>query len=792
MVRVRLPAGSRWLAPLLLCGALMLPGRAAAQARDFAALQDSLAALDRADVRRLQGRIAALDAAVAGPVAARAVALMERGFLQLRLSEIQLDEDLAVEATQSFRAALDLAPETPWAHYGLALAYLAGPGVRINVLGGVLSGLTIAQVAAEVVGEDPRSRAVRALRRALELDPALEPAAVELARQALQTRERRELQQALAALQVTQARRPTATGTLWLADVAVALGDLQQAEAAADALATLVPDTSVLLHTRASILFRLPGQQARALESYDAGLERLTRAGELRYYNDLEMLVSEQERLQWLNARDVADVGPRRDWVRTFWGIRAAKSAITVEERIAEHYRRVDVARTRYRRSRRLGAPDVNSVLLQLERDRLPFDDRGVVYLRYGAPDDVIRTTARGLHPNETWVYHAIEGERQFFHFVAVRGGVDFTLVDNLFAAMDQPTPDEAIIELLEDRAALDPRYPIFAARLRALQNLAARDRAMPELAGTGASDYLTSIELENRILSGEHRREVLENMRRDAAVARFAEPLDYYYDLFGLRAADQRTEITAAFAVPGSAVTGREVDGRLIYAFDVSLILIDTLHSRVERQDTTLRFWSARPLRADENIRFHLKLTTAPSTTFTHRVVVRSLDETRAGNVYGGGLEVLDYGVPRLQVSDLVLADSTFSGTWQHDGVQLSLLPPRRLIEDRPFSLFYEIYNLPAGDPYRTELVVERTGGRGAWGSVKRLFGGDAAAVRLNFEGVSAANVSGTQQELRRVRTSLDPGRYRLQVTTTNLRTGERATRDKLFLVIRAPREKD
>lgn len=769
------------ITPLLL----LLPlGGLQAQTRDYRALRDSLAAYHGGALSQLESRDQALANTVPSNSAAQRLdALMQRGLILLRLSEESSRQERVKAAVELFVEAAELAPAFAWAHYGLALAYLASPEVRVG--GGILSRLTIAQVAAEIVGEDPRSKAVRELKRAVELDPTFTEACLQLGSLALESRTDTELQAARQALLACFQARKSYELAIALADVAVASQDLPLAETAINALSGFTMDPSVSLHVRAAVLMRLPGQESRGTAAYLEGLNRLSEAAAARYHADVSMLATDLERAQWQDALDSRQsLEARRKWLVRFWDVRAARSAIRVEARIIEHYRRLDVALGKYRRSQKRGAAESASVLLESQAERLPFDDRGLIYLRFGKPDRVIRTTARGLHPNETWVYDAVEGERRFFHLVASRGSHDFVLVDNIFAAAEDPAPPEAIVQLLEDRTQLDPKYAIFAARIRSLSSTARRDRMLPELRGTGASDALTSVQLENSILSNRHRQDVMNALRRDAAERHFDTSLPFYYDLFGMKGADDRTDLTAAFAVPGNFIKGTSVDGRLVYALDVSVIFIDTLDSRVERRDTTVRFWSSRELGRRDNVRFHLNLRAPPSSSSIQRILIHDLYAPAAGTVYRGKQEVPDFGGSHLVLSDLVIADSSTHGPWQRDVIQLSLLPPRSLIPNQLFSLFYEIYNLPAGDSYRTELRIEPIDGNRVLRKLGRLFGGGGNTIRVSFDERSSSNLAGTQQQVRQLRADLKPGRYRLRVTVTNLRTAESATRTRSFIV--------
>ena len=63
---------------------------------------------------------------------------------------------------------------------------------------------------------------------------------------------------------------------------------------------------------------------------------------------------------------------------------------------------------------------------------------------------------------------------------------------------------------------------------------------------------------------------------------------------------------------------------------------------------------------------------------------------------------------------------------------------------------------------------------------------------MRLSFEEESNSNLAGTDQELRRVTADLSPGRYKVNVRVTNLRSQEVASRDKLFLVVEKPKPQE
>ena len=156
--------------------------------------------------------------------------------------------------------------------------------------------------------------------------------------------------------------------------------------------------------------------------------------------------------------------------------MRSAESGILVSERLAEHYGRLAIARRNYLRNSRRNVDGPGTLLGEAVPSESPFDDRGVVLIRRGVPARVVTTAQDGTLPNETWVYaEPGSGRNTLFHFVALRGSRDYSLVSDLLQAVDPVIPgavdrgNEAVVRLLEDRAAFEPGYQTAVGRLRLL-----------------------------------------------------------------------------------------------------------------------------------------------------------------------------------------------------------------------------------------------------------------------------------------------------------------------------------
>jgi hypothetical protein len=100
-----------------------------------------------------------------------------------------------------------------------------------------------------------------------------------------------------------------------------------------------------------------------------------------------------------------------------------------------------------------------------------------------------------------------------------------------------------------------------------------------------------------------------------------------------------------------------------------------------------------------------------------------------------------------------------------------LALLPTDQFPESE-FDIYYEVYNLPAGNEYETEIAIQR------------LDKDEATPVRARFAGESESDPFGTLGELRRVESALERGRYRITVTVRDLTDDREASRSRVVEV--------
>src|SRR5688500_6366975 len=90
------------------------------------------------------------------------------------------------------------------------------------------------------------------------------------------------------------------------------------------------------------------------------------------------------------------------------------------------------------------------------------YDDRGVIYLRHGPPDETATFSGPEFERNLSWKYEAADAEPMLFHFVSNEDGSDYKLVRRLSDAVSSTNTSMAGPRLRGEgagaRSVLSPR----------------------------------------------------------------------------------------------------------------------------------------------------------------------------------------------------------------------------------------------------------------------------------------------------------------------------------------------
>jgi len=146
----------------------------------------------------------------------------------------------------------------------------------------------------------------------------------------------------------------------------------------------------------------------------------------------------------------------KKAYLLKFWRSRDPSPTTDVNEFLGSIYQRIEKAKYEFRSA-----------------DYRGYDDRGLIYVRYGPPDERLRDPS--VDPNiywdsETWVYHNIAPSDVVFNFI--RAGDTFRLVDNLRDIL-RPGHQNAlsILYLLEKRTHISPIFAKYYSEFQLIAN---------------------------------------------------------------------------------------------------------------------------------------------------------------------------------------------------------------------------------------------------------------------------------------------------------------------------------
>lgn len=248
--------------------------------------------------------------------------------------------------------------------------------------------------------------------------------------------------------------------------------------------------------------------------------------------------------------------------------------------------------------------------------------------------------------------------------------------------------------------------------------------------------------------------------------------PVDFFYDLHTFRGPDGETSVVAAVAVPVRELRREREGGEIRYRFDIRFVLADTAEQRIIDTIDSVYVGVPRPLARRHLLHTAIELDAEPSSTIQQRIIVTDASRPGYGSLEQSDFEIPDYSGTELMLSDIAFGLPGTRGGWTRRDVTLALLPTSQFPESE-FDLYYEIYNLPPGRGYETELAIRPLDDED-----------DDRTVRTLFQGESAAGPDGIIGELRRVQSALDDGRYRISVTVTDQVDGRAATTSRVVEV--------
>jgi hypothetical protein len=405
-------------------------------------------------------------------------------------------------------------------------------------------------------------------------------------------------------------------------------------------------------------------------------------------------------------------------------------------------------------------------------------DDRGIIYMRHGEPD---QRAATGLEPptpqmsrpmapavpghlhvsspgsslfqlstrpNESWKYVTPHGSL-ILHFcgsMALGTQAATTLVEMLPLSP----------QMIGARSALDPRFAALEGELLAFQTVGGNTPAAAQRLAQAL------------VLAG----------KRDIAVATSTDefPVNYHNRIqphaqfFAVGQPTSGTsQVLTVFAFDGKDLTPTALpQGGVVYPVALRLIATNA-QGEFHRVDTTRYFRSADTLQQGQYL-YGIETLPLPAGTWNVTLLV-----TQPGVDAGGAIERRQVSFPRsnaLTLSDLVFGREGSGLTWNspHGSVLLSPLdayPRKGAVE-----VYYELSGAEPGSEYVTRIALAGVSGD-AKGTVTLTFHEQAHDQLLHLRRSVALD-------------RLEGGQYRMTVTVTEAGTDRTVTRERMLNVIR------
>jgi GWxTD domain-containing protein len=403
---------------------------------------------------------------------------------------------------------------------------------------------------------------------------------------------------------------------------------------------------------------------------------------------DLAFVADTQE----LSEFDSVPADDRPGWLRRFWEQRDLESLRPRGSRLHEHYARIRTAKLRFRLLSYPRRYELNELWINRDSE---FDDRGLIYIRHGAPDETAEAVRVGACPNTSWLYRRPEGNL-VLHFVARQNPDDWRLVETLAnvagesgatTRLRRAGPESrctAVDGLFESRMTIDPIYAKLAGN-------PSRRHWERELAITTRSRQIGTTTDSDRL--------------------RFSGPLKVAwrtYGLLGTRAGRGRALVLISVAAEARKRLAKQP---LTYPFRVRVVARSG--SRIVELDSAPTLRVSQPPRPGEMISFTTEVP-LPAGSWNVGVAVEQQTDL-AGEVLRDSLVPVPDVASRTPVlSDIVLGDVTGGRSWLAPDGQFPLSSTGSYVQGEPVPIYYEVAGVTTRGDMETEITLVRDDGRG------------------------------------------------------------------------------
>lgn len=632
---------------------------------------------------------------------------IEDGYALLAAASGPTDDENLDAAKEAFQRALSADPNAAHAINGLGVYELTKDEAWLVLL----------ESFKKLFNRDHISMAVRRFEEALDADPEMHAARYNLALAHRQSRGKENYERAAQVLEELIDRAPD------FADTAMLLvytyrdaGDVESMSEAIDRIEArggFPPAGVYLLRAYAWIN---SGRTGEGTTEYWKGVDAIASVRDANlFWHDVEPIVS--------TAADASferlDVEQRKAYLRQLWQDLADESFVTADERLAEHYRRLKIANQNYR----LTLPErrhYSAGAAYVPERQTGYDDRGVIFLRHGEPDDTATYSGPAVEQNISWKYDREGAEPLVFHFVSDEDVDDYKLVRRLGDAIITNSTKLSGQQTFNRNCGSGGACDSYDARILAGDLQAFRDL----YSSRGHIDPFydrVATGLDAQTLEREE-----ENLARDITLGTSTQsfspeppesPLPYPIHPVAFRGPGGGTEVSFYYALPTTEISvlpgptgGSEVDYRY------QLLVRSAAGEGRVRQEDDVALATSNPIPRDAGVMLPaVRTLEIPPGDYSYGMKVTDLNSGRFG-VQEGAVTAYDFSSSGLSLSGIVLANRVEPANGRSVFVRwgrLKVLPlPSRMFRrSQPVFVYYEVYGLTAGAEgarFRTTYTLE------------------------------------------------------------------------------------
>jgi GWxTD domain-containing protein len=742
------------------------------------AFRDSLGALT--DLAAIQQIL--LREQTAHPTGDKELQRLRLGWTLTRLGQLSDSAPPMIDALLQFYEANVRRAKWPYAKFGLGATKLALDAI----------GAREVRSAHQAAGAGWRFGAADAFLTTVNTDTSYIVAAVELGNTVMRTPTWTNFPPVIAVMS-RAARSGHAGNDVWLV-----LGRLERQidsnTAALRAFDTYVAlpdgDKSLGQLERARTLFAL-GQAQEGERAYLSGAANPSAEARTLYRKDAAWIADSAE----LAAIDAADGASLPAVLGSFWRDRETVSGRAAGSRLAEHYRRWDIAQRLYKLPAALQRQwDFGQVFRSAQSE---VDDRGVIFIRHGEPDDRATFAADGVPPNESWVYHRPTGDL-VLHFSQSINASGWRLIQGLAEIGASPCQMPA---LLDSRSALDPTYQSLAdlARMDSIKisyaarggnqgaieflqacvpgNLS-RGQAAGAVVGIGASgvstSYFGTLRVDQERIAA--RKAILASTTTDSDPLRYRAQLQPILQVYGVGGNQPGAgRLLIEWAVSGKDKPRTDtipgVQG-VVYSIRIRANVTDSAGKLIVGIDSVRR-QRANGLLTDAQLLSGLLTLDVPAGTYRVQLSVADTIGDRGAARVVGGIPVPAFLGP-MEMSDLVLGLEGQGLAWIRAGTRFPLNPRNAWTNAEAMEIGFELAGLPAGQSYKVRIGLADLGADSTRPP--------KASVEFENQATGARELVSQSLSLRGVK----PGRYLLTATITS--GGKAIRRERRITVAGTP----